>query len=309
MSSYYKERMAGAVDYMESHYSQKITLDRLADISGFSKYHFSRIFASVMGSTPAVYLTRLRLREAVRLLVETDKTVLEISILCGFESPSGFNAVFKRHFQKTPSEIRVSSRADRNIPLLDRKMQDDESTPSSYAREVKTNFLRRIWDMNISIRQLADAEVAYVRHVGSYLDTYQAWEKLGAWAAKNGLYPPERQFIGISLDDPSLVEEYACRYDACVTLPEEFDRAGHPDEIRFGTLQGGTYALYSFYDTVDQLGIVYQTLFGQWLPQSEYEAEDKPCLEYCMNNPATDPEGKSKVDLYLPIKPKVNFHL
>ncbi|WP_334073077.1 AraC family transcriptional regulator [Paenibacillus sp. A14] len=304
MSSYYKERMDGVVGYMEKHFAQKITLDRLADISGFSKYHFSRIFSSITGSTPAVYLTRLRLREAVRLLVETDKTVLEISMLCGFESPSGFNSVFKRHFQKTPSEIRISSRADRNIPLLDRKMQDDESKQSSYAREVTTNFLRRIWDMNISIRQLADVEVAYVRHVGSYLDTYQAWDKLGTWAARNGIYAPEQQFIGISLDDPALVEEHACRYDACVTLPEGFDRTGHADEIRFVTLQGGTYALYSFYDSIDQLGIAYQTLFGQWLPQSGYEAEDKPCLEYCMNNPATDPEGKSKVDLFLPIKPR-----
>lgn len=158
--------------------------------------------------------------------------------------------------------------------------------------------------MNVTIKELPSFEVAYVRHVGSYLETYKAWGKLGEWAGKNGLFPPEQTFIGISLDDPSVTEEIACRYDACVTIPVEFNKEAHSD-VGFARLPGGLYGMYHFYDTVDKFAITYQSIFGQWLPNSEYEPDDRYCLEYCMNNPSEDPEGKAKIDLYVPIKKRV----
>ena len=62
--------------------------------------------------------------------------------------------------------------------------------------------------MNILIKELPEYEVAYVRKVGSYLDTRDAWEKLTQWAIKNKLYPTQHYFIGISLDDPGVVDEF-----------------------------------------------------------------------------------------------------
>ncbi|WP_253298234.1 GyrI-like domain-containing protein [Paenibacillus sp. MSJ-34] len=154
----------------------------------------------------------------------------------------------------------------------------------------------------ITITDLPEYEVAYVRHVGSYMDTRVAWDKLGEWASRQGLTPHNQFFIGISLDDGNLVDEYACRYDACVTLPSGFEKHKHATHVQFQTLSGGMYALYSYYDTIDKLVLAYQNVFGLWLPNSEYEADDRPCLEFCMNDPASDPEGKCKVDLYVPIK-------
>ncbi|AJY77799.1 AraC family transcriptional regulator [Paenibacillus beijingensis] len=155
--------------------------------------------------------------------------------------------------------------------------------------------------MNISIKELPDYDVAFVRHVGSYLDTYQAWGKLGAWAGKNNLFPPEQYFIGVSLDDPSITEEYACRYDACITIPQTFNQENE-SEVQFKTLPGGLYGLYQFYDTIDKFAITYQSLYGQWLPNSDYEPDERYCLEFCMNNPSDDPERKAKIELYIPIK-------
>jgi AraC family transcriptional regulator len=155
--------------------------------------------------------------------------------------------------------------------------------------------------MNIVIKELPDYEVAYVRHVGSYLNTFEAWIRLGTWAARNKLLPTEQHFIGISLDDPNVTDEYDCRYDACVTIPYDFNKENHP-EINFKNIQGGLYAFYQFYDTIDQLAIAYQNIYGQWLPESDFEPDDRHCLEFCMNNPSNDPEGKAKVDLYIPIK-------
>ncbi|MGN7427571.1 AraC family transcriptional regulator [Cytobacillus praedii] len=158
--------------------------------------------------------------------------------------------------------------------------------------------------MNISIKELPEYEVAYIRHIGSYLDTHHTWSKLGKWAEQNKLFSTDQYFIGISLDDPTMTDEFACRYDACVTIPIDFNK-NDQSEVLFKQLPGGLYALYPFYDTIDKFAITYQSLYGQWLPNSEYDADDRPCLEFCMNNPMNDPEGRCKVDLYIPIKKRI----
>lgn len=305
MNNEYRLRINGVIRYIEEHLAHKITLDDMAQIANFSKYHFSRIFTSIVGVTPIIYLTRKRLEKAVMYLGDSDIAILEISLLCGFESISSFNAAFKRHYSLTPSEIRkdlLYHRNYRNYSLDHRNIDEEVTSLTQYPEGGFNNLLRRAWDMKITIHELPNVEVAFVRHVGSYTDTYHAWGKLGEWAGRNGLFPPHQQYIGISLDDPSVVDELACRYDACVTIPPEFNRNEHIDEIDFTTVPGGTYAMYSFYDTPNQLTIAYTSLYGQWLPNSEYDPDDRHCLEFCMNNPEDDPEGKCKIDLYVPIK-------
>lgn len=300
----YMERINDVIAYINEHLSEKLTLDQLAAVSNFSKFHFSRIFSSVVGSSPAAYMVSQRVHKAAAYLRETDKPVVEIALLCGFESVSHFNATFKKQLNMTPSELRKEERTKiSKIPQDNSNIAKEQTHPARYDHKEDNHFLRRIWKMNVTITELPAFEVAYVRHVGSYLETYRAWQQLGQWSHKRKLYPPEQQFIGISLDDPAVVAEEACRYDACVTLPAGFDkRADASDNVQFKQLSGGLYGKYSFYDTLDKFALVYQSLFGQWLPYSEYEPDDRDCLEFCMNDPSTDPEGKAKVDLYIPIK-------
>jgi AraC family transcriptional regulator len=301
----YKDRMDRVVNYIEENSNQILNLDILAGVSGFSKYHFIRIFTSIVGMTPIAFVNRERLQKSVYLLAETNKTILEISNQCGFESVSTFNALFKKHFSKTPSEIRNRVRKNSNFSLHFSNKQEEISPFEDYNKNGKNHLLRRAWENMISIKELPEYEVAYVRHVGSYLDTRDTWEKLGRWATEQGITPKDHYFIGISLDDGNLVEEFACRYDACVTLPSGFEKHEQKAYVEFKTLSGGMYALYPYYDTIDKFVLAYQSVFGLWLPNSEYDADDRPCLEFCMNDPFTDKEGKCKVDLYIPIKKRI----
>ena len=184
----------------------------MAGVSNFSKYHFTRIFTSIVGVTPVAFVNQERLQKAVYFLVETNKPILEISNQCGFESVSTFNALFKKHYSKTPSGVRNSVRKNSNFSLHFSNKQEELSPLQDYNRNRENKLLKRAWENMITIKQLPEHEVAYVRHVGSYLDTRVAWDKLGRWASQQGLTP--KHFIGISLDDGNLVEEYACRYDA-----------------------------------------------------------------------------------------------
>ncbi|PFM47483.1 AraC family transcriptional regulator [Bacillus cereus] len=156
--------------------------------------------------------------------------------------------------------------------------------------------------MEVVIKNLQPLEVAYIRRTGSYFEPQDHWEKLLQWANENNLHPPEQSFIGISLDNPEFVASHKCRHDACVTIPENFEKEPHQD-VQFKCVDGGQYALYQFYDEPHKLSEVYQYMYVMWLPNSEYSSDyDRDNLEFCMNNVAEDLEGKLKVDLFVPIK-------
>ncbi|MGG1575241.1 AraC family transcriptional regulator [Fictibacillus sp. NRS-1165] len=156
--------------------------------------------------------------------------------------------------------------------------------------------------MKVAVKGLQEVEVAYFRRIGSYFELPEHWEKLFQWAIGNELVPPTPQFIGISFDNPALVEAQECRHDACVTIPVDFQKEQHP-EVSFKTLDGGSYEVYSFYDTADKLNPAYQFIYAEWLPANMYEPDfTRHNLEFNLNNPAEDPEGRCKVDLFVPIK-------
>ncbi|WP_342565741.1 AraC family transcriptional regulator [Paenibacillus sp. FSL R7-0345] len=301
MNNDYNHRIGAVLQFIEQNIGADIKLEMLAEVSNFSKYHFSRVFSAIIHKSPMNYLTERRLHYAVTYLTTSNKTMLDISTLCGFSSLSSFNAAFKKAYNTTPSAMRKSAREHSNIPSVSGNNPEDLSSPKDYdLNSTSNNFLRRVWEMNIELKELQDCKVAYVRHVGSYLETYKAWETLGAWVQSSGL-PATETFIGISLDDPGVTDENSCRYDACITVPEGFPAEGN-ESIAFRHLPGGVYALYKFYDTIDKLAIAYQSVYGGWLPESGYEPDDRHALEFCMNNPYLDPEGKAKIDLYIPVK-------
>ncbi|MEC0372826.1 AraC family transcriptional regulator [Paenibacillus chibensis] len=297
----YQERIDSVIRYIQENSSEKLTLDQLAAISHFSKYHFSRIFSATVGMTPVAYVNRERVRKSVQLLAESHLTMLEISSRCGFDSISAFHAAFKKHYGMSPGEMRRSIGQSSNFQADLSNNPEESASATHYNRNSTSSLFTRMWEQLIRIEAMSDVEVACVRHTGSYLDTYKAWDKLSQWAGERGLTPDRERYIGISLDDIRVVDELACRYDACVTIPEGFVKEGNED-VRFATLSGGCYAVYSYYDTIDKFFLAFQNVYAIWLPNSGYEADDRPCLEVCLNDPAKDPEGKCKVDLYVPVK-------
>lgn len=101
----YIDRIENVINYINSNLQNKITLDSMAEISHFSKYHFARIFYSIVGISPSAYLTRQRLKKSIVYLTENDKSILEISSLCGFESISNFNVAFKKQLIKHQAKL------------------------------------------------------------------------------------------------------------------------------------------------------------------------------------------------------------
>lgn len=84
----------------------------LARRAGMGRSLFHRRFREITGATPVTYLTRLRLAEACRRLLETDDKVLAIGLACGFNTPSRFYAAFHRHIGLPPAVYRRRQRPE-----------------------------------------------------------------------------------------------------------------------------------------------------------------------------------------------------
>lgn len=95
-----------AIDYIECEYAKPITTDILAEKCIMSNTNFRRVFKTVCGVSPIEYLLRVRLERAQQLLLHTTLTVEEISFQCGFNEVSYFSRLFKKRYEKSPSQFR-----------------------------------------------------------------------------------------------------------------------------------------------------------------------------------------------------------
>lgn len=91
---------------LHEHYDRPISLEEVAAAAKVGKRECLRCFQRTIGVTPIQYLLRYRVRQASRLLVETDLPVTEIALRCGFESPSYFSLTFRRLTGRTPRDYR-----------------------------------------------------------------------------------------------------------------------------------------------------------------------------------------------------------
>lgn len=92
--------------YIETNYSDKITLDILSDACNLTKYYLSHKFTELYGKSPISYLTEVRIEAAKDLLKTTNYSVEEIANTTGFSSSSYFSQAFQKACQLSPQQYR-----------------------------------------------------------------------------------------------------------------------------------------------------------------------------------------------------------
>lgn len=97
-----------ALWFVESHFSQDITLDDVAEVAGVSRYHLSRAFGAAMGFTLTRYLRARRLTEAAKRLSAGAPDILSVALEFGYGSHEAFTRAFRDQFGVTPESVRAS---------------------------------------------------------------------------------------------------------------------------------------------------------------------------------------------------------
>jgi len=112
----YIEKFTTIFEYINNNYSEEITLDTIADVAGFSKFHFSRLFKQFTDMSFYDYLNQRRVKEAEKYLLDPNLPITEVAMRSGFSSIATFNRVFKGSKECTPTEFKNLYRR-RNHPF------------------------------------------------------------------------------------------------------------------------------------------------------------------------------------------------
>lgn len=92
--------------YINEHFSETITIEKLAEQCSLSPYYFIRLFKKQTGFTPHEYIVNTRLNAAKYMLKSTDQNIKDICFSTGFSSESVFCTAFKKNVGQTPAQYR-----------------------------------------------------------------------------------------------------------------------------------------------------------------------------------------------------------
>jgi len=301
----YQARINKAFDYIEKNISNNFSLDELAEVANFSKYHFSRIFQSLIGETPFKFIQRVRLERAAMLLGGSIMSVSEVSTNCGFSDISIFSRNFKNHFKITPTEYRNKKQTDSNNSKTQSNNSQYDAKPTMYfcfssnKLKWKTNMEQ---NKGVEIKEFPKMTVAYVRYTGPYAgdeNLFESlWNKLFAWAGpRNLMGNPDFKLIAMYHDDPNITDEEKLRTSLCIGVPANTKVDG---DIGKMDIEGGTYAVASFELNGKQFAEAWQWVYSEWLPQSGYQPDDKAPFEMYPKKPENN---IYYTDICIPVKP------
>ena len=276
----YLKRVNVVTEYISKHLDEDIDLEKLAELSHFSKWHFQRMMKAYLGEPIGNYIIRMRVETAAKLLRYSKMPVSEIAYQVGYNTPSSLSKVFRIFYQISPSEYR----SNKNYSIM-RPSQINENL------NLKTP----------KVVNLEPKQVIYLKLTGGYqtLDFAGAWGRLWQFVKENKLFSAGIEHIGIYHDDPKVTEESKLRTDICLVLPKKAEPKG---DIGVKTIEGGKYAMFLYTGSYEHLGAVYDTIYGKWLPESGQRLRNYHCFEKYINNPDKTPVEKLKTEIYVPVE-------
>ena len=280
--AYYLGSINRAIEFIESHASEKIGLEEIAEYALLSKFHFHRIFKSIKGETVKDYLLRIRLEKSAFLLMKSDKPINEIAYECGYSSPETFTRAFRAYFSISPSQYK-----------------SEVKEKSDYKREANKKISFESLQLKPpKIVEKADLNLAYIRHQGRYEEVGKSFKQLIKWASKQLLLKWIPTTIGIVYDDPNLTAEEHLRYDACILLSREIKPEA---EIGYKQIKAGRYAVFRYKGPYEELSRVYDYIYYKCLFEYDWELRDAPSLEWYIRSPLFFRPKDLVTDIYLPI--------
>ena len=99
-----QQKISAAVEYISTHYTETITNDSLAELTGLSTVYFRKIFTNIMGVSPIVYARQLRIEKAKEMLKSDYANLSDVANSLGYPNLYDFSRDFKKHTGVSPSQ-------------------------------------------------------------------------------------------------------------------------------------------------------------------------------------------------------------
>lgn len=314
LNNEYYIRLNKTIDYIHNHYADELNLTRLADVACFSKFHFHRLFRTMVGETLNDFVQRIRLEKSIQKLIkEPSQSITEIALDCGFSSSQNFATLFKASYGLPPSTVRKEYNWDNYKIKMEKLRIKDKNVlqpAEAYLYDVYRNKrqlpIDRIMDQksipDVKIVERQPLRVAYVRIIGHYREEtiVPAFKKLLQWATPREYLTGKAIVLGVIGSPTSITPEDKLIFDACITVP---DSVKADQWVNIQTLPGGKFGVHHCEIERNSAEAMWMNVMLNWLFHSDYQPDDRPLWQIFYNDPETHPLKHQILDLCLPIKP------
>lgn len=288
MQTNQQHRIYRAIEFMETHLQEAISLEDLAAAAGFSPYYFHRIFSAWMGETPIQFLHRLRLERALNLMQKNPSlSFTRIAATCGFASASVFSRAFKQRLGVAPRQYRQQMAA-----------QDftEAAGPAQKKDLEMTKYLQ-----NLRVETLPDLDILAAPTMQGYSLNHicRVWTMLMTWAQSRNLLHADTWRLGLSFDDPHITPQAKCRYYAGLTLREKVKPQG---ALCVFNLPASTTLCAEWILPVDAIQFAYHWMFQHILPDTPYQYQGSIVFERYLSPPDQRPQDPLHLIICIPVQ-------
>jgi AraC family transcriptional regulator len=179
-----------AIEFIESHLTDDITVADMAESVSFSLFHFSRVFSRITRHSPHEYLMRRRFCEAAQCLMSSDEKIIDIAYRYKFKAPETFSRAFKRIFSLQPRQVRSGKRLD-NRRLMGEFTQE-------YLKFINSGISLKPKAMNRTSMKISGIAATIDAHDPNS-QIKEIWSLVGREVNAGKLEPVERDYIGVRM--------------------------------------------------------------------------------------------------------------
>ncbi|QAS54332.1 AraC family transcriptional regulator [Halobacillus litoralis] len=282
------QTMQQAVDYMENHLLDEITIDEIAASGCTSPFHFQRIFSLLTDTTVAEYLRRRRLTLAASELNTTKCKIIDLACKYGYETPESFSRAFRNQHGISPREAR-----------------NNQGKVTAYNRLVIQVNLKGAEPMQYEIIEREAFETVGIKKELSCVNGEnltaipQMWKEVNTDGTDQVLIEQNNGqvngILGICIDKSHLKPNYI---DYWIAVAHE---GKYPVQLEKLEIPAAKWAVFAVNGAMpDAIQKVWKEIYSEWFPSSGYENAGGPELEVYKEG---DPESDDYYcEIWIPVK-------
>lgn len=283
------ESLQKAINYMEEHLLEEISIEEIAKQANFSTFHFQRTFSLLTDTSVSEYLRRRRLTLAAQELCQSDTKIINLAWKYGYDTPEAFSKAFRRQHGISPSEVRKYTGKLKSYNRLMIQVQLKGVDPMQYQIVKKKNF------QVIGIRRTYSLE-----NGDNLTGIPRFWDEVNSngidqllFQANNG---PVKGVLGVCVDksdsDTKQIDYWIATAHEGNDIPAGFSKLEIP---------ASTWAIFEVHGAMPHaMQNTWKQIFSEWFPSSGYRLAGTPELEVYSDGDASHPDYYSEI--WIPVK-------
>lgn len=284
----YMESVTKAIAYIEDHLCGKISAEVIAELVGYSSYHFQRMFQLVTRNTVMEYVRGRRLTRAAYDLFHSDVRLVEIAFKYRFESQEAFTRAFQNRFSISPGRFR--KQADMKNTLfraMERKALDEAGLRHlHYGVSLSPEYIA----MDRLLLAGMEVEGLNSQEIGKMWRCFrQRVEEIDGREDSEPIFYSVIELTG---------NQWGVSYTACVEVSEEGQL---PEGMVYKSLAPTTYAVFSHRGSLARISDTFQYIYSTWLPKSGKTRANAPELARYDHRYLGPDHEDSEFDIYIPV--------